>query len=347
MIRVLVVEDSLLETKLISEILGSDPDVTVIAVARDGNEAIAQVEKLRPDLVTMDIHMPKMDGLEATKQIMAYHPTPILVLSSSIFSRGADKAFKAMSYGALDVVEKAFFKGKELDEVWRKEFLEKVKFLSKIKVIPHPLAKLEKGFKHADLPPICAKTSGGMKIVAMVASTGGPQALLEILKSLPKNFPAPLVLVQHIASGFTEGFVKWLSDQTQVKVKMAQQGEALNPGVVYVAPSGLQMRVTPTHKIELKDDPPYDGLQPSGTVLLKSAALAFGNQSLGVVLSGMGKDGAEGLKCIYETKGHTLVQDEMSSVVYGMAKAAMDLGVVHEALPLSEIASRIIKWVGA
>lgn len=344
MIKVLIVEDSPLIAKLIFTILETDPAISVAGIARDGLEAIEMIKQLKPDLITMDIHLPKLDGVEVTKQVMAYHPTPILILTSSVFRvrGGVNEVFIAMSYGALDVIEKKVFEGDKIEERSKNELIEKVKLLSRIRVISHPLARLEAGRGNRDN----ATSVAVEKIVGIVASTGGPQALLILLKALPRDFQASIVVVQHIASGFVEGLVDWLDREIPLKVKLASSGETLKGGTVYIAPTGLQMKVTKGRQIALlSKEPAVGGFCPSGTLLLESISEVYGSGGIGVVLTGMGRDGADGLKAIYKAKGRTIAQDEKSSAVFGMPKAAIDLGIVNEILPLDEIADRIVRWV--
>lgn len=344
-IRVVVVEDSFFMCKVIMNILNADPEIYVVGTARNGQEAVALVMDLKPDIVTMDVHMPVMDGLEATKQIMAYHPTPILIISASVTKDGMEKIFKAIYYGALDILDKSRL---ELlgDKKFGEELIEKIKLLSRIKVVVHPLARLEKTKKvlrvHAQ-----RATEALDKIVAIAVSTGGPYALLEVLKRLPKDFPCGLVISQHIISGFLEGLVEWLDAECQIRVKVAEDGEKIQRGVAYLAPCDLQMRIEPGGRIRISDDPPRGGHKPSGDVLLESVALAYGQNAVGVILTGMGSDGAEGLRLIKEKAGQTIAQDEKTSVIFGMPKAAIDLGIVDAVLPVGEIAERIAKVLSA
>ena len=337
-IRVLVVEDSPLMCKVLTNILNSDPQILVAAVANNGKEGVEIVSRLKPDIITMDIHMPVMDGYEATKQIMAYNPTPIVVVSSSVFKVGMEKVFKSISYGALDVIDKSELEiggDKKSGEV----LIEKIKFLSSIKVIQHPLAKLQKERSIVDLEAPKKKVSD--KIVAIVASTGGPQALLEILRRFPEDFPCGIVIVQHITSGFVEGLVDWLDKECKIKVKIGKDSEEIRPGVAYIAPDSVQMRVEEGRKIGLSNEPAYEGQRPSGDVLLESVARAYREGVVATILTGMGSDGAMGMKAIKELSGHTLAQDEKSCVVFGMPKAAMEMDVIDKVLPLEKIAEEI------
>jgi two-component system chemotaxis response regulator CheB len=338
-IRVLVVDDSPLMCKVLTNILNPDPQILVAAIANNGKEAVEIVPRLKPDIITMDIHMPVMDGFEATRQIMAYNPTPILVVSSSVFKVGMDKVFKAISYGALDVLDKG-----ELEIAGDKKpgevLIEKIKFLSNVKVIHHPLAKLQKERLIGDLE--APKKKVLHKIVVIVASTGGPQALLEILKRFPEDFPCGIVIVQHITKGFVEGLVDWLDKECQLTVKIGTDSEEIRPGVAYIAPDSVQMRILEGGKIDLSNEPAYEGHIPSGDVLLESVARAYGEGAVAAILTGMGRDGAMGMKAIKQMHGQTIAQDEKSCKVFGMPKAAIEMDVIDKTLPLERIAEEIV-----
>ena len=339
-IRVLVVEDSPLMCKVITNILNSDPQIIVAGIAHNGKEAIELVPRLKPNIITMDIHMPVMDGYEATKQIMAYCPTPILVVSTSVFKEGMNKVFKAISYGALDVIDKGAMEAYG-DEKSGRELINKIKFLSNIKVITHPLAKLEKESSAKVLN--ISKRNAPDRIVAIAASTGGPEAIHSILKSLPEDFPCALVIVQHMTSGFVGGLAGWLNDESKINVKVAENGEGLLPGTAYIAPCDSQMRVDENKKIRITDEPPCDGQRPSGSILLESVARVYREGAIGIVLTGMGRDGSIGLSAIKRLGGVTIAQDEKSCVVFGMPKAAIEMNAAKTVLPLEKIAEEIVE----
>ncbi|MDP3980629.1 MAG: chemotaxis-specific protein-glutamate methyltransferase CheB [Chlamydiota bacterium] len=346
-IRVLIAEDSTVSAEIIKCVLEHDPQIRVIGVATNGVDVVAMTVEMKPDIITMDIHMPLMDGLEAVKQVMAYCPTPVLILSSSINSeRNMDKVFKAISYGALDVMEKKVFEGYDVDDIFKKELIDKIKFLYKINVITHPLAKIEKssGERHLHRIHTPVKTNV-CSIIGIVASTGGPNALLKILKELPKKGVPPIVVVQHITHGFLEGLVEWLDRETSIQIKVAHDMDKLMPGIVYFAPDKFQMRISSEGNVHLCDEIIVDGHKPSGTVLLSSIAESFGARSLGIILTGMGGDGATGIKKIHEAGGRTIAQDEGSCIIYGMPKIAFKMGVVDEVLPIGEIAQRLLQYV--
>ena len=337
MIRALVVDDSKTAREVIRDLLNSDPGIEVIGEARDGQEALEKVSELRPDIITMDVIMPVKDGLEAIEEIMAYQPTPILVLSSTVNDRKVNTAFKAIQLGALDVMAKpGGFTTEGLMRV-KKELIDKVKLLAGIKVISHPRGRKKSRQK---LPKTTTAPSG--KIVAIGASTGGPQAIMTILKELPADFPGGMFIVQHITSGFSKGFARWLSQESRLNVKEAEQGEPVDPGTVLVAPSDLHLEII-DERVQLTDSPLVNSCRPSADKLFTSVARCYGNKAIGVILTGMGKDGTKGIKEIKENGGVTIAQDEQSSTIFGMPKSAISLNVIDWVLPLSEIGKELMR----
>ncbi len=350
-IRVLVVEDSPVMCKIITNVLNADPQIIVVGVAHNGKEAVELVPRLQPDIITMDMHMPVMDGLEATKEIMAYNPTPILVVSTTIFKAGMEKVFEAISYGALDVIEKGEMEVAG-DKASGEKLIEKVKFLSKVNVIHHPLAKLEnrkvsleKENKIGKNRLVIAK--GVKRIVAIAASTGGPQALHQLLKTFSGDFPCGIVVVQHITSGFIDGLVEWLNDECAITVKVAEDSEEIKPGVVYFAPCDIQMRVEQTKCINLINEPPRDGHLPSGDVLLESVAKVYKEGAIAVILTGMGRDAAVGMSSVKQMRGKTIAQDEKSSIVFGMPRAAIEMNAIDKVLSLEKIPEAIFRMLSS
>lgn len=338
MIRVLVTDDSPLMCKILTNILNSDPQILVAGVANNGKEALELVPCLKPNIITMDMDMPVMDGFEATKRIMTSNPTPIIIVSSTAFKAGTEKVFEAISHGALDVIDKS-----ELELVGDKKsgeaLIAKIKFLDGVRGVHKQPTNLRKERSLIDLKAPRKKVSG--KIVAMVASTGGPQALLEILKRLPEDFPCGIVIVQHITSGFLSGFVDWLNKECKIKVKIGKDSEEIKPGMAYLAPEDVQMRVVEGGRISLSDEPSHGGHKPSGDVLLESIARVYERGSVAVILTGMGKDGAMGMKAIKQFHGKTIAQDEKSCVVFGMPSVAIEMNVVDKVLPLEKMAEEI------
>jgi two-component system chemotaxis response regulator CheB len=340
--RVLVVDDSPLMCKILTNILNCDPQILVAAVANNGKEAVELVPRLKPDIITMDMDMPVVDGLEATKQIMASNPTPILIVASTVFKAGMEKVFKAIAHGALDVIDKS-----ELELSGQKRsgevLIAKIKFLTGVRVTDRRRGRLRNERSIVDLKAPWTEVSD--KIVAIVASTGGPQALLDILKRIPEDFPCGIVIVQHITSGFLPGLVDWLNKECKIKVKIGEDSEAIQPGVAYIAPDDVQMRVEDSGKIALSNEPAYGGHRPSGDILLESVAKAYGKGSVAAILTGMGRDGAAGMKAIKQLYGKTIAQNEKSCVVFGMPKAAIEMDVIDKVLPLESIAEEIVSMV--
>ncbi len=343
-IRVLVVEDSTVIARILTTILNAAPDIEVVGVAGDGEKALALTEKLRPDLVTMDINLPKMNGYEATKRIMAFCPTPILVVSSTSYAVEMNMTFNAIYFGALDMIEKAPLENIDNDSSFETELLEKVRLLSKIRVITHPAGRLER----AGLMNFSAKKGKSEKIldtfiVGIAASTGGPQIIHTILSQLPKSFDFCVLIVQHIVPSFTEGFVNWLSGGTFRDVRMAKSGDPVKPDLVYVAPGDAHLKVSPEGFLIVSHAPPEGGHRPSANTLFRSIAEVAGPYSLGVVLSGMGSDGLEGLKEMDKKKAPIIAQDEASCVVYGMPKVCVDAGIVTAVAPKDKLADEIMR----
>jgi two-component system chemotaxis response regulator CheB len=336
-IRVLVADDSKLARELIIAILSTDKDMMIVGEAQDGREAVRKALELKPDIVTMDIEMPVMNGLDAIEQIMSTQPVPILVVTT----RGdAHTAYAAISRGALDLVQKP-----DVNLQGAREFIDKVKLLSKIKVITHIGGKRAvKVIKEQPKPVFGNKMID--RIVAIASSTGGPDALSVLLSGFPEKFPCPIMIAQHISDGFVQGMVEWLRRTSRLNVKTASDGEYINPGTVYVSPSESHMEVTADKRIAFVERHPKDIYRPSCDRLLSSVAKAYGQRSIGVILTGMGSDGAMGIKKIKESGGLTIAQDEKTSIVFGMNKVAIDSGCVDKILPIDEIGNEIINIVG-
>lgn len=350
-VNILVVDDSQLVRNILREIFQSDPDLHVIGEAVNGKEAVRMTRDLKPDIITMDIQMPEMDGFEATEQIMAYTPTPILVFSSAIDKSEQYTSYKAISLGALDNMSKPDITQEGFDLI-AETLVKKVKMLSNIKVIPHIRAKLkstglepkaeEKKFTGKKVVPENLK----FRLVAVGASTGGPQALAKICSALPHGFPVGIVIVQHISRGFIDSFVEWLGTQTSLKVKVAEHGESVNGGTIYFAPDDVQMEVTAKNTILLdKDLPRWGEFKPSVNQLFKSVGKNLGDRALGVILTGMGEDGVRGMEEMYRSGSYTIAQDRETSLIFGMPRAAIESRCIHTVLPLDKIANEIMRKI--
>lgn len=339
MIKVLVVEDSPVVRDFLVLILGADPDIDVIGTARDGEEAIEAVRRLRPDVVTMDIHMPRLNGLEATRRIMETDPTPIVIVSGSESTKEVVTTFDAMEAGALAVLRRPAGIGHPEHEAGARELAQTVKLMAEVKVVRRwPRAR-----RDAAAPrPVemgLAQEPAKLRIVAIGASTGGPPALQTILAALPKTFPAPIAIVQHMASGFSRGFMEWLALTSALPVKLAVHGESMAPGHVYLAPDDVQMKVARPDRIILTPDPPENGLRPSVSCLFRSVAEVYGCDAVACLLTGMGRDGAEELRLLKEKGAVTFAQDKDSSVVHGMPGEAIRLDAAMLVLPPEKIAA--------
>ncbi len=335
MIKVLIVEDSPLVCEFLINILGSDPDIRIVGTARNGEEALEAVHRLNPDVVTMDIHMPKMGGLEATRRIMETDPLPIIIVSGSSDPMQVATTFDAIEAGALAVLRRPAGIGHPLHEVTAKELVQTVKLMSEVKLVRRWPQARRMGM------PVqkTSLTQEKVRIVAIGASTGGPPALQTILAALPKDFPVPVLIVQHIAAGFVQGFVEWLAITSNMPIRLPSHGELLLPGHVYVAPDECQMKVVRGGKIALTTDEPENGLRPSVSCLFRSVAEVYGCDAVAGLLTGMGRDGAAELRLLKERGAVTFVQDKDSSVVHGMPGEAIRLDAVTFILPPEKIAA--------
>ena len=370
-LRVLVVEDSLTVRRRFCEILAADPELEVVGEAEDGKRAIELCEALRPDIITLDMAMPVMSGLNATEYIMAYMPTPILIVSASTNRGELFETYDALAAGAVDVLEKPSID--DVDEVWERRFVAAVKLIASIKVITHPRARLrgnEGTFARArqDLvtapqdsvtapqepltaPPAIPRhqqRGRDLGVLAIGTSTGGPQAIVNVLRALPQGLQAPFLLVLHIDEPFGVAFAKWLDSQTPHRVAYARDGEPIDSlrGQVVMAPPGRHLTVG-GRRLQLRADPPRHSCRPSVDVLFESLAADCGADVLACLLTGMGRDGAAGLLAIRKAGGCTLAQDESTSVVYGMPREAVSLGAAQMILPLDQIGGKIVQLLGA
>jgi two-component system chemotaxis response regulator CheB len=337
-IRVLVVDDCEPIREMIRVILTSEPDITVVGEAADGADAVAKASLLKPDIVTMDIEMPVMGGLEAIKKIMAQNPLPILVVTSLTDVR---TAFDAVSNGALDVIGKP-----DMSPESAQDLVKRVRRLSRVDIPKHLSVMGRQLHKNAESEksPLSPVTKGS--IIAIAASTGGPQAINSILSQLPATFPVPIIIAQHIAEGFTKGMADWLNSGTPLKVAVASNGDILKAGNVYLNPAEHSMRIIESGIILLGDRDRQQIYNPSCDIPLVSVASAYRERSVGLILSGMGDDGAKGIQAIKKSGGVALAQDEKSSVVYGMNRCAVELGCIDKILPLDDIPAELMLRVG-
>ncbi len=357
MIRVLIADDSSTARALLVAMLDGDAGITVVGEARTGTEAVEMAERLDPDLVTMDIHMPDLDGLQATEQIMTRSPRPIIIVSSTVKVGDVELSLEATRAGALLVLPKPPGPASPSFASERRHLVSMVKALAGVKVVRRhggtsPRANAAPAAPAALTPPAHADGRRGraaLRVVAIAASTGGPAALSAILSALPRDFPVPILVVQHIARGFTSGLAHWLSGTTPLTVKLALHGEVPLAGTVYIAPDDAHLGVRPSPdgviRLCLDKGEAVGAFRPSATYLFRSAA-SLGDAALGVILTGMGDDGVAGLRDLHAAGGRVLAQDEASSVIYGMPKEAVRAGVVHAVASLGDMAARIRELAG-
>jgi two-component system chemotaxis response regulator CheB len=344
MINILIADDSPTDAAILKSLFANERNMHVVGWARDGLEAIEMTEKYRPDLVTMDIKMPKMDGYQAIDIIMTKTPTPIVVISSLVGEGYSDvdseATVKALEAGALTVLAKPVNIQSPLFEITRRHMIDTIASMAEIKVITK--RRIGKGVLPQKLNPV---KYGDFELVVLGSSVGGPQVLKQILSHLPSNFPVPIVVVQHMSPGFIPGFTKWLNSYVDLKVKLAENGEVLLPGVVYFAPDQTHFEVSKKNNLltaALVKGEPISGFCPSITMLMKSVVKYSGVRAVSGLLTGMGSDGAEGMLSLKQHGSHTFIQDEESCVVFGMANVAQSIGAVDRIVKLDKIAEYLI-----
>ena len=345
-IKVLVVDDLPAVREFLVHILNSDPEIHVIGTANNGAEPLEVLTRKKPDVIIMDINMPKMNGFEATRRIMETHPVPIVIVSTSWDAKEVETMFRAMEAGAVAVLEKPRGIGHPDYEDMARELVQTVKLMSEVKVVRRWARPPRTEAVPATPQKVELKqTPADIKLVAIGASTGGPQILQTILSRLPKDFSAPVLIVQHIAAGFLEGLVEWFNQTTNLPIHIAIHGERILYGHAYLAPDDFHMGVERGGQIALSKDEPENGLRPSVSNLFRSVASVFGKKAVGVLLSGMGKDGAEELKLMKEKGIVTIVQDKESSIVHGMPGEAIRLDAATYVLPPDKIAATLGRLV--
>ncbi|MFC1621489.1 chemotaxis-specific protein-glutamate methyltransferase CheB [Candidatus Omnitrophota bacterium] len=340
-IRVLIVEDCIEISKGLTDILNSDPEIIVAGIAQNEKEAIELVQKLEPNLIMIDIDRLDIKGLEAVKQIMAYRPTPILVMHTQEPKKEIDSTFQAISFGALDVIKVFSAYTEKNKEKISGELISKVKHLSRIQVIHHPLAKLHEPKNNLSLKS--SNENSKNKVIGIAASTGGPKALLSILKRLPKDLPCPIIVVQHISGDFLPGLVEWLNKECQIEICIARDKEQIVPEKVYIAPIGFHIRVANKGITVLSDEPPRNYFKPSADILLESIGNIYQEKAVGIILTGIGRDGVDGMKTIKRLGGMTIAQDEKTCAVFGMPQAAIEEGIIDKVLSIEDIPDEIFK----
>jgi two-component system chemotaxis response regulator CheB len=351
-IRLLLVEDSPVALAILQRILKDAPDMEVVGVARHGREAMALIPEVRPTMICTDLHMPQMDGLELTKAVMAEYPCPVLVISASVQDEDTQNVFKLLEAGALDIFPKPRTGLAAEYERLKNELLTKIRVLSGVSVF----TQHRRGATPIQKPtPIVAKAKPpatnidirAPRIVGIGSSTGGPQALLSIFQQLPKTFPVPILCVQHISEGFLQGLVDWLDSKSALRFTIATAGETPQPGVVYFPPERHHLELDIGGRLKLSRTPPVAGHCPSVTVLFKAIANYYRRSAVGILLTGMGRDGADGMQALAQAGSLTIAQDEATSVVFGMPKEAIALGAVQEILAVQNIAPFLLNQVFA
>ncbi|MFA6312265.1 MAG: chemotaxis-specific protein-glutamate methyltransferase CheB [Sterolibacterium sp.] len=341
-IRVLLVDDSAITLAVVTRILAGAPEIRVAGTAANGREALAMIPTLQPDVICTDLHMPLMGGLEFTRQVMERFPRPILVLSVSVQKEQTDNIFRVLEAGAIDVMAKPrepATAGYELDA---RELVTKIKVLAGVVVIRR--RRQEPYIKAApasnNLPLIEAAPPD---MIGIGASTGGPQAFKEILSHLPGSLPVPLLCVQHISEGFLQGMVDWLAEECPLKIVTAETGVLPRPGTVYFPREGTHLALDGDGRLECSYAPHVDGHRPSISFTFKSLARQFGKKAAGVLLTGMGRDGVDGMAAIMGAGGTTIAQDEDSSIIFGMPKEAIAADAARYVLPLPKIAPALLR----
>lgn len=341
-IKVLIVDDSAFFRRIISEVVSSDERFAVAGTARNGREALDKIQELEPDIVTMDVNMPVMDGLEALHQVMSTHPLPVLILSS-VAVEGAYVTIRALEEGAVDFMLKPS-SWVNVGQEWRNELIQKLLVANRARLV---LRRSVQGGADNDSSGVkqifhsAVPTRG--RIVVIGSSTGGPGALKEVITKLPADFPCGVLIVQHMPPLFTKTLAERLNMASAIEVKEAEAGDLVRPGMVYIAPGDYHMTVNKTGSIILNQDPPIGTLRPAVDVLFQSAAVSYGPAVVAAVLTGMGSDGKRGAKSIKAAGGRVLAQSEQSCVVYGMPRAVVDAGLADAVVPLGEMADELVR----
>lgn len=391
-LRILIVDDSALVRSALRELLESDPDIHVVGEAENGRQALLLATSLHPDVITMDVRMPVMDGLETTEQLMAYNPTPVLAITSLYSRDDVDISFKMLGAGALEVMEKPDLSSPDALERARRELIRRVKLLARVRVVTHlrgrrrtdtlgkdataawkvqrppalrqetkPTQPVQPAVRESPVVPPPRPGASDVKrelsiprpirrlkvtfpLVVIGASTGGPRIIQQILKGLPAVFGAAVVVVQHIAEGFSAGLVEWLAETSTLPVRLAQEGDQVGVGSVLVAPDSFHLYIQDEGRVYLNDQPVLQ--RPAVDITMQTAAKVFGSQTIGVLLTGMGRDGAVGMQSIRRAGGYTIAQNEASSSIYGMPRAAVELDAVDEVLPPDKIILALRNRVG-
>lgn len=372
-IRVLLVEDSPVALTIIKRILATSPEIEVVGEARTGREALALIPTCLPDVICTDLYMPQMNGVEFTREVMSKFPRPILVISAAVEEKDSDNVFQLLQAGAIDIFPKPGTGLPSDYEQAKQDLIGKIKLLSGVSVFTqhrrgrdgesgrvgdgeigtlnskratHRAANKTQSPAPSPHAPVPSSQSPVPKVVVIGASTGGPQALHAILTNLPPSLPAPVICIQHISEGFLQGLVDWLAKSCQMPVKIAPPFELPRPGNIYFAPEQRHLELDSSGRFVYLNSPVVGGHRPSITVTFNSVAGFYGRSAVGILLTGMGRDGAEGMKAIAGVGGFTIAQDEASCVVFGMPREAIALGAAKSVLPINAIALRLLSRFG-
>ncbi len=364
MIKVLIVDDSAFVRNSLTSLISKDSDIEIAGTARDGEDALEKIEKLNPDVVTLDVDMPRMDGITTLKRMMQTSPRPVIMVSS-LTREGAETTLKAMEYGALDFIPKAIGLGEQAS--FAADLVGKIRAVSRKKSLvrlragkmfppsaaPQPITPSLTARRVAPAAVQALTTPGNFyrgshEIVAIGVSTGGPPAVQKILSALPARFPVSIVIAQHMPAAFTGPFASRLDNVCNISVKEAEHGDRLKPGCAYVAPGGKHLTVLQRaggFEVAIGTEPTSALYKPSATVLMESVARASGRKAVGLILTGMGSDGLEGIRALKERGGHIMAQNEASCVVYGMPKAIVDANLADQILDIDHIADALMMAV--
>ena len=341
-VRVMIVEDSLVVRQLLTHIIGRDPRFTVASAVASAEEALAEIPRVRPDVISMDIRLPGMDGLEATARIMADHPTPIVVIADAVEDASLRISMNALRAGALTVVEKPAGPSNASYERLADTICTQLFIMSSVPVIRRRSIGAARD-PRPEPRPVVAGAFERLDFLALAASTGGPPALAKVLGALPSNFPAPVLLVQHMGAAFMEGFAKWLGGLSAMPVVIAEDGTLAEPGRVYVAPGDSHLALRSSGVMRITRDPPVGGQRPSANVLFGALAEAAPTRTVAALLTGMGEDGAQGMSRLMQGGAHTIAEHASTAVVNGMPAAAVRLRAARDILPLDLIGPRIVQ----
>lgn len=351
-VRVLVVDDSAFMRKILSDLLQTDPSLTVVGTARDGRDGVEKALELQPDVITLDVEMPRLDGYGALREIMARHPTPVVMVSSHT-REGAEATIRALALGAVDFVAKPSGSISLNMHIVRDELVSKVKgasgatprFRRVVADLPpvHRESKPQSISKSSVLSP--DPVVSARRLVVIGCSTGGPGALHQIIPRLPADLSAGLLVIQHMPAGFTRSLAQRLDDISAIRVKEAAEGDLIENGQVLVAPGGFHMLVEGNGRVRMNTDPPMHGVRPAVDKTLEAAVPIWGNRMIGVILTGMGYDGAKGMAALKKHGGKTIAEDASTCVVYGMPKVVVELGIADQVLPIQEISEAIVRLV--